>query len=372
MSVLQTIRGTWTPADQLFEAASGDGLEPTTYTRTVPADDVGRHRLLLTTLALAALAVGPLAGTAGTTWAPPIILAPIVLVSGLLLRLPGVVVVVAASTLSAAVTLTITPEPVQLAIVALITALALRLSYLRDSVGLRGLHGDRALVGFKGQIKMASHLPSLPRGWGRKAVVQPAPGALFGGDFFVAHRDGDNVQVALVDVSGKGDDAAAHALTLVGAFGGLLGSVPANEFLAACNAYLMRGQQERLVTAVHLDLDLATGRYTATSAGHPPAAHYAAGSGTWQLSPSHGVALGVTVDTTWMPASGVLHRGEALMLLTNGVWGPRTDPETGIDRVLGEADTLIQRGGFADLAPLLVKSAGNREDDASMVLIWRT
>ena len=99
-------------------------------------------------------------------------------------------------------------------------------------------------------------MPSLPRGWGRKVAIQAAPGALFGGDFLVSRRDGQHLQLALVDVSGKGDDVVSHAMLLSGTFSGLLGAVPPGEYLPACNTALMRSWDERLVTALHLHRQL--------------------------------------------------------------------------------------------------------------------
>jgi serine phosphatase RsbU (regulator of sigma subunit) len=91
----------------------------------------------------------------------------------------------------------------------------------------------------------------------------------------VSSCDGKTLEVALVDVSGKGLDAGTRALLLSGAFGGLLGSVLPGEFLPACNAYLRRGPAaEGFVTAVHLALDLTTGGFVVASAGHPPPAHF--------------------------------------------------------------------------------------------------
>ena len=54
--------------------------------------------------------------------------------------------------------------------------------------------------------------------------------------------DGSQLEVALVDVSGKGVDAGTRALLLSGAFGGLLGSVTHEEFLPATNRFLLRQQ----------------------------------------------------------------------------------------------------------------------------------
>ena len=219
-------------------------------------------------------------------------------------------------------------------------------------------------------------MPPLPTGWRSAAVLRPAGGASFGGDFLVSACDGKTLEVALVDVSGKGVDAGTRALLLSGAFGGLLGSVPQGEFLTACNAYLRRGPvTEGFVTAVHLALDLTTGDYVLTSAGHPPPAQFDAGSGTWKVTQARGIVLGVVPDLRCVPAHGALRPGDALMLYTDGlVEAPGRDIDVGTDRLLGEATRLVATG-FANAAGELVrvvKAGGASSDDCALVLIWRT
>ena len=71
-------------------------------------------------------------------------------------------------------------------------------------------------------------------------------------------REG-RLDVAVVDVSGKGDAAATRALLLSGAFGGLITAVPPDEFLDAANAYLLGHRwDEGFATAVQLSLDLTS------------------------------------------------------------------------------------------------------------------
>ena len=214
---------------------------------------------------------------------------------------------------------------------------------------------------------------------GSSLVLKPAGGSSFGGDFVVSFCDGKMLEVALVDVSGKGIDAGTRALLLSGAFGGLLGSVPREEFLPACNAYMRRGgASEGFVTAVHLSLDLATGEYVISSAGHPPAAHYDGAAGRWRLTRAHGIVLGVVADLHGAATEserGVLQRGDALMLYTDGlVEAPGRDIDVGTDRLLGEAERLLA-SGFRTGAPALV-AAMQREiggsDDCALVLLWRT
>src|SRR6266571_3604563 len=213
-------------------------------------------------------------------------------------------------------------------------------------------------------------------GPGIVATIAVTAAFAFVGDFLVSACDGKTLEVALVDVPGKGIDAGTRALLLSGAFGGLLGSVPRGEFLAACNAYLRRSATpEGFVTAVHLSLDLATGDYTVASAGHPPAVHFDAGAGAWRVTRARGIVLGVVPDLRSVPEQGTLRPGDALMIYTDGlVEAPGRDIDAGIDRLLGEADKLVA-AGFGTGTGRLVRSmqAGTRSsDDCALVLIWRT
>src|SRR3984957_3570468 len=255
------------------------------------------------------------------------------------------------------------------------------LARTREELGIQGLRGDQMLVDLRDRIRAQGRLPDLGEGWQSSVVLKPAGGSSFGGDFVVSSCDADlkTLEVALVDVSGKGIDAGTRALLLSGAFGGLLGSVPRERFLPACNAYMRRGfGAEGFVTAVHLSLDLASGEYVIDSAGHPPAVHYDGASGRWRFTEAHGIVLGVVADLSAVSTSserGVLQRGDALMLYTDGmVESPGRDIDAGTDRLLGEAERMVSTG-FKTGAPALV-AAMQREmggaDDCALVLIWRT
>jgi serine phosphatase RsbU (regulator of sigma subunit) len=241
---------------------------------------------------------------------------------------------------------------------------------------MRGLRADYMLIDLRDRIRAQSEIPELPEGWHAVSVLRPAGGSSFGGDFLVSALDGKVLQLALVDVAGKGIEAGTRALLLSGAFGGLLGSVPQADFLPACNAYLQRGGlPEGFVTAVHLSLELATGEFIIASAGHPPAAQFVAGSGRWRLTQARGIVLGVVPDLRSVPERGLLRPGDALMLYTDGlVEAPGRDIDAGIDRLLGEADRLIANGFGAGAARLVqtMQSAGPNSDDCALALIWRS
>jgi tetrahydromethanopterin S-methyltransferase subunit F len=250
------------------------------------------------------------------------------------------------------------------------------LARTRYKLGMRGLRGDQMLIDLRDRIQAQGRMPALPASWGSASVLRPAGGASFGGDFVVSACDGKTLEVALVDVSGKGLDAGTRALLLSGAFGGLLGSVPHGEFLPACNAYLRRGPAaEGFVTAVHLALDLTTGDFVVASAGHPPPAHFEAGSGRWRLTEARGIVLGVVPDLRCVPAHGALRPGDALMFYTDGlVEAPGLDIDLGTDRLLGEADRLMASGFQSAAGELVrvVRASTGGSDDCALVLIWRS
>jgi hypothetical protein len=250
------------------------------------------------------------------------------------------------------------------------------LARTRARLGMRGLRADYMLIELRDRIRAQSEIPELPEGWHAVSVLRPAGGSSFGGDFLVSAFDGKVLQLALVDVAGKGLDAGTRALLLSGAFGGLLGSVPQADFLPACNAYLQRGGlPEGFVTAVHVSLELATGEFIIASAGHPPAAQFVAGSGRWRLTQARGIVLGVVPDLRSAPERGLLRPGDALMLYTDGlVEAPGRDIDAGIDRLLGEADRLVANGFGAGAARLVetMQSAGPNSDDCALALIWRS
>jgi Stage II sporulation protein E (SpoIIE) len=265
------------------------------------------------------------------------------------------------------------------ATIALTALFADVLARTRKKLGVLGLRGDQMLIELRDRIRAQGKLPDLGEGWGSSVVLKAAGGSEFGGDFVVSSFDGKILEVALVDVSGKGIDAGTRALLLSGAFGGLLGSVPREEFLPACNAYMHRGPaREGFVTAVHLSLDLASGEYLISSAGHPPAVHYDGAAGRWRITRAHGIVLGVVADLHSVASEsehGVLQRGDALMLYTDGlVESPGRDIDAGTDRLLGEAERMLATG-FQAGAPALVATM-QREigggDDCALVLIWRT
>lgn len=340
---------------------------------------ITRNRRLAFVLALVVVGIGMAAVRISESWFSPGLMILPILAGGLLLwpRALRILFGIAAATLGYDVAQA--DQRTGFGIVATIVIVAIFADVLartRAKLGLLGLRGDQMLIELRDRIKVQSALPSLPEGWGCASVLRPAGGALFGGDFVVSVCDSKTLEIAVVDVSGKGIDAGTRALMLSGAFGGLLGSVPATEFLSSCNAYLRRSDPvEGFVTAVHLCLDLTTGNYMIASAGHPPAAHFDSATGAWLLTHARGIVLGVVPDLRATPEHGTLRSGDALMLYTDGlIEQPGVDLDVGIDRLLGEADRMVVAGfsnGAASLVHALPDNVGGT-DDRGLVLIWRT
>ena len=261
-------------------------------------------------------------------------------------------------------------------VVLLVTAgVAYEFTRSREETGLAGSSGDTFVVELRQRLQRQGELPALPPGWQGEAVLSPAGGGPFAGDFVVSALAGEGrrLELALVDVSGKGVEAGTRALLLSGALGGLLGSLSPDGFLPAANRYLDRQEwEEGFATAVHLVVDLGDGRFAVESAGHPPVALFDAGSGRWELLPAEGLALGLLPEVRYEAVTGQLERGDALLLYTDGlVEVPGRDLSVGIDKLLGEAERLVPRGFRGGGRALVDRVASDGSDDRGLVLVWR-
>lgn len=311
-------------------------------------------------------------------WWPPSMLVLIVLLGGYALRLLGAAVLsaVVLAELTALHLLDLAPVlPGVFLAFGLVTVAVLGFVRSRDRLGLQGVPGDLMIVDLRDRLEAHGRIPPLADDWHVDSVLRSANGEAFSGDFVVASRsdEGRLLEIVLVDVSGKGQDAGVRSLLLSGAFGGLLGAMGRREFLTAANAYLL-GQEweEGFATAVHLAVRLDTGEFWVATAGHPPAVQLHAGSGRVELLDTLGApALGVLVDPRYTPHRGQLEPGDTLILYTDGiVESPGADVGLGIDRLMGVLEeVVVARQGDAE-AVLQAMRAG-QGDDRALVLVHR-
>jgi serine phosphatase RsbU (regulator of sigma subunit) len=260
------------------------------------------------------------------------------------------------------------------ALIVLVMAFVVLVTQVRRArLGVRGLTGDSMLLDLKERINRNGEIPELPIGWGIDVATRSAGDTSFAGDFMVAHREGHELTLVLVDVSGKGVDAGTRSLLLSGAFGGLLGAVSPDRFFPAANEFLNRqAWDEGFATAIQLFIDLRTGAYEIRVAGHPPAIQFRAGSGLWHVHDEvHGPILGVTTAPEFPPMTGRLGLGDALMLYTDGlVERPTRDIWRGIDKLIGEGERYV-RHRFEGAARDLVRSLGASDDDCALIILQR-
>ncbi len=332
---------------------------------------------VLLTLCLASGALGVLFSL-NQRWFPTAMLGIVLLAGGFLLSVRSLVLLltVVTATLIWNISRPGNVAPGAVLTVAATAAMVVMLARSRGRLGVQGTRGDSMLVDLRDRLRAHGEMPALPEGWKAEVMLRSAGGAAFSGDFLVASRstDGTAFEIALVDVSGKGEAAGTRALLLSGAFGGLLGSLPHDDFLPAANRYLLRQEwEEGFATVGHVALDLTSGEYVVSVAGHPPAVQFAAGSGRWRVSEaSEGPLLGIFPDAKFVGEAGRLDRGDALLLFTDGlIEVPGQDLAVGIDKLLGEAERLVTRGFEHGARRLLDRVAAAHNDDRAVVLIWR-
>jgi hypothetical protein len=343
---------------------------------------VRRHLLhsdgvVLLVLSLCALGIGLLNTHASATWFPVSTLSLVVLIGGFLLSVRSVLLLYLMVAAVGVFEYSHGGRSIGPFFVVVVTAaIVLLFARSRGRLGVQGTRGDSMLVDLRDRLRAQGEMPVLPEGWSAEVVLRSAGGASFSGDFLVSTRSDDEhiLEVALVDVSGKGVDAGSRALLLSGAFGGLLGSATPEEFLPAANRYLLRQQwDEGFATMGHVVIDLSTGDYLLATAGHPPAVHFLAGSGRWRVSEaSEGPLLGIFPDAKFVNERGHLDRGDALLMFTDGlIETPGKDISVGIDKLLGEAERLVTKGFRHGARKLIDRVAAAHNDDRAVVLIWR-
>ncbi|MCF2531680.1 PP2C family protein-serine/threonine phosphatase [Yinghuangia soli] len=344
-----------------------------------------RHTLLpsdrfVLVVLLAAVTVCGLLPTLDGSWFPATTVVVPVVIGALVLRMRTLLLLYAAvAGVLAAEDHAREPDHVTPGAVAVVAAVAFVMLFMarkRTRLGLQGTRGETMLFDLRDRLRAHGLVPELPPQWHADVALRPAGGQAFSGDFVIAtrgRRGGRTLEIALVDVSGKGLDAGTRALLLSGAFGGLLGSLPPRGFLPAANDYLLRqGWSEGFATAVHVAVDLETGEYELLSAGHPPGVHWVAASGLWEIREAEGPLLGVIPGAAFDGVTGVLGPGDALLLFTDGmVEVPGQDISLGIDRLIGEADKLVA-DDFKDGARRIADSAAaNISDDCAVIMIRR-
>lgn len=311
-------------------------------------------------------------------WVTPASALLILLLGVFTLRLPGMIAL-ACAVLVQVIVLWVTGsadvEPGALIVQCIGAVAAVAFVRARDRLGLQGAASDLMLVDLRDRLVAHGRIPPLPAQWHVDSVVRSAYAEAFSGDFVVASRSpgGRLLEIVLVDVSGKGQEAGVRSLLLSGAFGGLLGAMPPERFFPAANTYLLEQDwPEGFATAVHLAIRLDTGTFWVSTAGHPPAVHLRSGSGRIEMiDTTGGPALGILSAPAFASYTGVIEPGDTVMLYTDGlVETTGADVELGIDRLMGEAERFIATGS-GDAAAVIAGVRAGDTDDRALILVHR-
>jgi hypothetical protein len=268
-------------------------------------------------------------------------------------------------------------QPASRASALVIFALAVVLALYQSSRQRSGLPmalSEAVLTELRDRLQRQGRVPVLPVGWRSESATLTANGPSYAGDFLVADlRDDRWLEMALVDVVGKGTSVGPQALQFAGALGGLIGALPPAQLMEAANRFLLRQESdESLATAVHVKVDLVTGDYTITSAGHPPALHWLLGQRGWAIDNARGMALGIIEDADFTPSKGRLRPGEALMFYTDGVIeGADKDLDRGIEWLRDAALHAVDARGFSGLPRRVLKRVPRSDDDRAILVIER-
>jgi hypothetical protein len=245
----------------------------------------------------------------------------------------------------------------------------------RQRSGLPSPLSEALLAELKERLQSQGALPALPPGWHVETAMLASDGVGYAGDFLVADLDdeGRRAELVLVDVCGKGLGAGPQALQFAGALGGLIGSLPPAELMQAANRFLLRRHlDDSFATAVHVAVDLQDGRYSITSAGHPPALRWEAAADVWHIDNARGMAIGIEPDPELTVSEGVLAPGDALLFYTDGVIEtPSSDLDSGIDWLRGVAREAIHEGAVGS-AQRMVARVKRGDDDRAVLVLSRT
>jgi len=193
-----------------------------------------------------------------------------------------------------------------------------------------------------------------------------------GGDIYdwVILPDGD-LQVAVVDIMGKGVSATKDALTVTHALRLLaLEGCPLGELVAKADPIVTAQSADLVATLMVGRYSPATGRLRLIGAGHPPA--LVVRNGVVDEITAGGIALGWPGAGSFEVVETTLDRGDTLILYTDGLIESTRDILKGLENLRAAA---AETSGYpaASLARALVDRAlaGAVRQDDSLALVLR-
>lgn len=215
------------------------------------------------------------------------------------------------------------------------------------------------------QSLMSARRPDVP-GYTLAASATPA-GQLMGDVYDWYVHDG-RLRVTLADVMGKGAGAAIIAAEVRASLRTAPGR-PLGHAVSEVEKMLEEdiGGSNIFVTAVHAEIDLATGAVSFVDAGHGLAFVLRA-DGRWEFLESTGLPLGMGFDEERDPARAHLDVGDSYLVCSDGLLDV-LDPDDPYGHVYRVLTSLDPEGAVAEAARLA--KATRAPDDVTVVVVRR-
>lgn len=199
------------------------------------------------------------------------------------------------------------------------------------------------------------------------------------GDFFTVEQTASDLVLALGDVSGKGLAAGMWTPHLVGLV--RTHTTPASAphaIVSAVNRDACRTSSLGPLASLFLArLDPVTGLLSYCSAGHPPVMLLRA-NGALELLTEGGLLLGVLADAEYVCGSSMLHKGDTLLIYSDGITESRNRQGEEFGHARLESQLRNSQASSADAALFSVLGAVQDfattrplVDDVSLAIIRR-
>ena len=167
-----------------------------------------------------------------------------------------------------------------------------------------------------------------------------------GGDYVGINNTPEGCEILLADVAGHDMGASYHTI-LVKSFFADQQNLPPAEFLEKLNEKLLRaGNNERMVTAAYLNINLNEKTCAFGSAAHTSVYYLHAGTDKLEKVPAFGDLLGLHDEVEFDVAELPLVSGDRFFIYTDGVLdASHVDGATGIKQKLGEEnfETMLKK-----------------------------
>lgn len=196
------------------------------------------------------------------------------------------------------------------------------------------------------------------------------PANTVAGDFYAWHGSGDDIELTLADVMGKGTAGAILAATVRAAFQSRTG-LDVVEAITQVDRQLAGdlGDTASFATLFHARLDVATGRLHYADAGHGLTLVVRA-DGTSERLKATGLPIGILTGGTWARGETALKVGDRLIAFTDGLldlYDGTLDSLDLIAELVAVPDTPADT--IAAISALVAESAP--DDDVSAVVLTR-